>query len=297
MTRLRSLLAAISPAGLAIPLVLAALLGWQSIANITAELDQARLCAVDWQMAIEALEGGATDYQGRCLSVGGGIDGEVPEDFYTQRDLAWQDFAAAAERLQEDPWGKVAGTVGGMPLIFLALFGGGLIGGAPMASATAAWGLSNGWTRPVWARSVLALTALAVLLAYIVSMTVGVAYMSVRMQSAEVVMGWQFPGGEAFAPLAGLLFYGVVGVFAGILTGRGEIGGMLAVAFSIADFVASAQFGQSPVFPSTWHQSLIGQEAGGLSMPTAALIASLAAVGLGAVVYRYMTRRRDVPDR
>lgn len=298
MTRMRSLVASISPAGLMIPLALTALLGWQAISGITMGLDQAKLCADDWQTAIEAMEGGATEFNGRCLSVGGlGPDGEVPEDFYVQRDLAFADLAAAAERLKADPWGNIAGNVGGLPLIFLALFGGAMAAGSPMASAVTAWGLSNGWTRPVWARSVMGLTVGAVLVAYVLAVAGGVAYLATRMQAAEVALGWQIPGGSAFAPLAGILFYASVGVLAGAITGRGEIGGMLAVVLSIADFIASAQFGQPPFLPSTWHQSLVGNGVDLMSMPVAALVASSAAVLLGILAYRYMTGHRDVPDR
>lgn len=297
MIRMRSVLAAVSPASLMIPIALALLLGWQSIGGLTSELDQAHMCAIDWQQAIEALEGGAREYQGRCVGLSIGEVGDIPQDFYDQVDLAWQDYANAAERLLEDPWGHAAGHMGGMALLFLALFMGALITGSPLGSAITAWGLSNGWTRPFWARSSLALASLVVVVAYVIAMAAAMLDISIGLRAADVSASIPLPNGAAFAPLAGLLFYSVVGVLAGLITGRGEIGGMTAVLFAIADFVASARFNQFPAFPSTWHQALLGQDVESMSMPVAAVVASIAAVALAAGAYWFMTRRRDVPDR
>jgi hypothetical protein len=297
VTRLRSLAAAVSPAGLVIPIVLMALLSAQSVSGMTRELDQAACLASDWRRAIEAFEGGAIDFRGACMSASIGTGGDIPEDFYQQIELADRDFEAAAERLTADPWRKAANHVGGAPVILFALFAGAMISGSPMGSGVAAWGLSNGWTRGSWSRSTLALTGIATGVAYALVLIVAVVTTYLKWQGAGVDASFPMPGLGTLAPLPGLVYFGMVGVMAGLITGRGEIGGMTAVVVAITDFLGSSRFRLSPFFPTSWHQTALETTPSPLSISQALGLMSAAAVVLAAVVYWYMTRRRDIPDR
>ncbi len=298
MTRLRGVGSAVSPAGLLVPIVLAGLLSWQAMSGITGEFDQARRCAIDWQRAIEALEGGATDYNGACigLSIGDG-QGGIPDDFYRERERAWADYNAAAERLTANPWRRAANHMGGGALVFLALFSGAMVAGSPLGSAVAAWGLSNGWTRPSWARSTLILVSVGVVTAFMLATGIAVVVTHLKATGAGVAGSFPLPGLDVLTPIPALLFYGLVGTVAGLVTGRGEIGGMTAVVVALGDFMAASRFGLAPVFPSSWHQTALGAEISPLTEAQAVLAASAAVVLVTGFVYWYMTRRRDVPDR
>lgn len=297
MTRLRSLASAVSPAGLIIPVVLAALLALQSTSGITREFDQARCAAIDWARAIEAFESGMIEYRGDCISASIGTSGEIPEDFYTQRELAAQDLEAAAERLTDNPWRTAANHVGGAPVIFFALFVGAMVSGSPMGSAVAAWGLSNGWTRAVWARSAVALTVVGTVAAYVVVLTAAVAQTYAKATGAGLEWSFPAPRVDVLVPVPGLLYFGMVGVIAGLLLGRGEIGGMSAVVFALADFMGSSRFRLSPFFPTSWHQTALGATPSPITVAQAIWLATAATVLLAVLAYWYMTRRRDVPDR
>jgi hypothetical protein len=297
VTRLRSLAAAVAPAGLVIPIVLMVLLSAQSVSGMTRELDQAACLASDWRRAIEAFEGGVIDFRGNCMSASIGTSGEIPEEFYQQVELADRDFDAAAERLTEDPWRKAANHVGGAPVILFALFVGAMIAGSPMGSGVAAWSLSNGWTRGSWSRSTLALTAIATGVAYALVLVVAVVTTYAKWRGAGVDTSLAMPGLGALAPLPGLIYFGMIGVMAGLITGRGEIGGMTAVVIAITDFMGSSRFRLSPFFPTSWHQTALETTPSPLTIPQALGLMVAAAVVLAAVVYWYMTRRRDVPDR
>jgi hypothetical protein len=297
VTRLRSLAAAVAPAGLVIPIVLMVLLSAQSVSGMTRELDQAACLASDWRRAIEAFEGGVIDFRGNCMSASIGTSGEIPEEFYQQVELADRDFDAAAERLTEDPWRKAANHVGGAPVILFALFVGAMIAGSPMGSGVAAWSLSNGWTRGSWSRSTLALTAIATGVAYALVLVVAVVTTYAKWRGAGVDASLAMPGLGALAPLPGLIYFGMIGVMAGLITGRGEIGGMTAVVIAITDFMGSSRFRLSPFFPTSWHQTALETTPSPLTIPQALGLMVAAAVVLAAVVYWYMTRRRDVPDR
>ncbi len=297
MTRMRALGSAVSPAGLLVPIVLAALLSWQAMSTITWDFDQARRCSIDWQRAIEALEGGATDYAGDCvgLSIGPG-QGEIPDDFYEERDRAKEAYLTEAERLTTNQWRTAANHMGGPGLVFFALFGGAIVAGSPLGSAVAAWSISNSWTRPTWARSVLTLVAVAIITAFLLATVVAVALTHFKVVGAGIDSSFPVPGIDLVAPLPSLLFYGLVGIASGLITGRGEIGGMMAVIVAVADFMAASRLGLFPGFPSSWHQTILGAEVSPITEPQAAVAAGAAVVLLGGFAYWYMTRR-DLPDR
>lgn len=297
MTRLRGLFAAISPGGLIIPVVLGALLITQSMTGMTQEFDQARCSLEDWTAAIEAFEGGAADYQGRCVSIGIGIPGEIPDDMRQQVVQAQADYEAAAERLADDPWKRAANSVGGAAMVFFALFVGAMAAGSPMGSAIAAWALSNGWNRRSWARATLTTTSLATLGAYLLALVIATVFIYTKITGVGLDIGFPAPSVAALTPIPGLLYFGMVGVVVGLAMGRGEIAGMTAVVVAIADFMGSARFELSPFFPTTWHQTALGATPSTITVPVAVTLAGAAAVVLAALAYWYVTKRRDVPDR
>ncbi len=297
MTTIRGLFNAISPSGLIVPIVLSALLIAQSMSGMTREVDQARCVIDDWNVAIEFFEGGGVNYDGRCVSASVGMPGD---------DLSWVrealaqaelDYQAAVDRLTEDPWKRAANSVGGAALVFFALFTGGMSTGSPMGSAVAAWGLSNGWTRRSWAGSTLTFTSLATLGAYLLWLLIAVGIIYMRISGAGVDAGLATPTLAALNPIPGLLYFGMLGVMVGVLVGRGEIAGMIAVVVAIADFTLSARFGMSPFFPTSWHQTALGATPSPISIPAAVSLAGAAAVVMAALAYWFMTSRRDVPDR
>lgn len=297
MRDIRALLSAISPAGLMIPVLLSALLLAQSMSGMTAEVDQARCLVDDWGAALETFESGRTTFTGRCLGASIGAPGEDLGWVREQLEQVESDYEAAVDRLTEDPWKRAANYIGGTALVFFALWVGGMASGSPMGSAVAAWGLSNSWTRRSWARSTLTLTALASLGAYLLALVVAMVVIYTKISGAGIDAGLPAPGLSALNPIPGLLYFGMLGVLAGLITGRGEIAGMTAVVVAIADFMGSARFELAPFFPTSWHQTALGATPSPISIPTALGLAGAAAVGLAWLAYWLMTRRRDIPDR
>lgn len=297
MTSIRGLFNAISPSGLLVPIVLSALLIAQSMSGMTHEVDQARCLVDDWNEAIEFFEGGGVNYNGRCVSTSIGIPGEDISWVREALAQAESDYEAAVNRLTGDPWKKAANSVGGAALAFFALFTGGMATGSPMGSAVAAWGLSNGWTRRSWAGSSLTFTSLATLGAYLLGLLIAVGVIYMKIKGAGIDAGLAAPTLAALNPVPGLLYFGMLGVMVGVVVGRGEIAGMMAVVIAIADFTLSARFGLSPFFPTSWHQTALGATPSSLSIPAALALAGAAAVVMAALAYWFMTSRRDVPDR
>lgn len=133
--------------------------------------------------------------------------------------------------------------------------------------------------------------------AFVIATGAAVLITHLKVSAAGVSVGYPAPGVGFLAPVPRLIFYGMVGVAAGLLTGRGEIGGMAAVVFTVADFMGASFFGLSPFFPSSWHQTVLGAEVSPMSEVQAVVAAGAAALALTTFGYWYMIRRRDVPDR
>lgn len=297
MRNLRGIFNSMSPAGLLIPLVLSALLIAQGTSLMTREIDAAKCGLDDWRAALEAFENGAVDFQGRCVGASIGAPGQDFSWVDEQIQAAEVAYDAAVASVLADPWKLAADSVGGIALVFFALFVGGMASGSPLGSVVAAWGLSNGWTRRAWARSTLTLTTFATLAAYVVALLAVMALLYARLSSLGIDFGLAAPSLEALHPIPGLLYFGMLGVLSGMIVGRGEMGGLVAVVVAIADFMLSARFGVSQWFPTTWHQTAVGTATVPMSLPLAMGLAAGAAVVLALVGYLFFTRRRDVPDR
>jgi hypothetical protein len=299
MRNVRALLTAVAPGSLVTALVITALLLLMGLGNVTAEAENARCRADDWAQAIEHIENGATDYQGRCMgiSTGGPVPEDLLEDFRAEADLARREFEEAAGALAAGQWKRAADATASFPLVFFALFMGGVITGSPMGSAVAAWSLSNGWTRRAWIRNSLVLAVLATLALYLLATVAGVVIIQSFLGGAGIEAGFPMPGIEALRPLPGLLYFTMLGALAGLVLGRGELAGMVAVAVTLGDFALSARYPEFPLLPTRWHQTALGLDTGAIGPGLAVALAGTMALLLASLGRWYFLARRDVPDR
>ena len=298
MIRPRAISAAVTTGFLLLAMVISALFAFQVASGAIYPLSEAHRCALDWEEGIAAVEAGATEYQGVCVSFGGVLSEEgVPPDFYDQLAEYRRRVAAELEELTGDVWRSAGNRMGGFPLVFFSLLVGAYLAGSTLASGTAAWSLSNGWTRQTWIGSLVALTLILIAAAYLVFTGVFIAGVLLQVNGLGLTASLDLPGPSYLIPLPGLLFYGLVGIGAGLLTGRDGVGMMIAFIFAITDFVVANTLELLPAVPSSFHQAAVGGEMARVSGTTGALTLMGAAVVLAVGLHFYFVRRRDVPDR
>jgi hypothetical protein len=300
MPRLRALSSAVSPGFLFLALVITVLFGVQVSSGAMFGLSNAQTCAVDMERGIAAAERGETEYHGTCTSF---VipPGEAAPEFLEDLDRQLREFRERVDReletLTGDIWTAAGDRMGGFPLVFFSLLTGAFLSGSTLASGTAAWSLSNGWSRAVWIRSVLGLALVGIVLAYLAFTALFVGAIILQVNGLGLTAGLTSPGLAYLAPLPGLLFYGLVGITAGLLTGKGEIGMMIAFVFAIADFVVAGYLELLPVLPSSFHQASVSSEMARVGREVGALVLAGAAVVLAVALHFYFVGKKDVPDR
>lgn len=297
MIRPRALSAAVSPGFLLLAVVVTVLFGLQAFSGAMFPLTNAHGCAVDWETGIAAAESGATEYNGSCVSFGIPPGEGVPQDFYDQLAEYQRRADDQLQALTGDMWRTAGERMGGFPLVVFSLLVGAYLAGSTLASGTAAWSLSNGWSRPVWIRSLIGLTLIEIAAAYLVFTAVFVVGVIVQVNGLGLTASLDSPGWSYLTPLPGLLFYGLIGTGAGLLSGRGDLGVMIAFIFAVADFVVAGYLELLPVIPSSFHQAAVGGEIARVSETTGAVTLVGAAMVLAVGVHYYFRRRKDVPDR
>ncbi len=297
MLRTRSLFAAVSPGFLVLALVITALLGLEVLSAAMSGISSPHDCALDMDRAIAAAERGEDEYNGTCFSYVLPPDLEVPEDFYQQRDEYQRRVDEQLQILTGDIWKSAGDRMGGFPLVLFSLIIGAYVAGSILASGTAAWSLSNGWTRTAWVRSLLNLTVLLVVSAYLLLTALFVIAVLVQVNGMGLTASLTAPGLSYLLPLPGLAFYALVGTGAGLLAGKGELGVMIAFVIAITDFVVAGYLDLLPVNPSSFHQAAVGSDMARISGATGALALAGAAAALALALHWYFAHRKDVPDR
>jgi len=261
-------------------------------------LESAHRCMVDWDSAISARESGASDYAGPCAQFGGfGAPDGVPEDFERIRSDWERKMGEEYSAISRDLWGTSGRSLGGLPLVLFALLTGSLITGTMMGSGTTAWSLANGWSRPTWIWSLLALVT-AVILAVYLLLTIGFGLgVLLRIESIGLHATVDLPDLGVLAPIPGLLFYGLVGVGSGLIAARGEAAALGALTVAVGEYAVSQAVARVPFLPSSLHQVSLGTSESSLSTWIASLGLLGATALLGVALFGYFVAHRDVPDR
>ncbi|MDF1598016.1 MAG: hypothetical protein P1T08_18235 [Acidimicrobiia bacterium] len=220
----------------------------------------------------------------------------MPDDF-TRIQSDWERRANEEFTiLTTDLWATAGKSLGGLPLILFAVISGSLIAGSMMGSGVTAWSLSNGWSRALWIRSILLLNVILTVAAYIILTSGFVLATVIRIAQLGLHTTPGGPGWSAFTPLPGLLFYSLIGLAAGLLTGKGESAVLGALAFITGEYVLSSAMGGLPVFPASLHQvTLDNSEV--VTGRIAFIVLLLISLLLATLIWVYFTSSRDVPDR
>lgn len=296
--RIRAFLAGAPTRVLLLVTLLSVVLSLSSALSAVEPFASAQECADDWNAAIAAREAGAAGYSGPCANFGGfGPADPVPEDF---RQIAeeWRVKARAElASLTTDPWGLAGRHLAGLPLVLYSLLVGALMTGIMLGSGTAAWAVSNGWTRPIWILSAIASTMAVVVSAYLV-LSVGFVwyvYGVIRTMGSDLSPG--LPGSSLALPLAGLGFYAMAGIGAGLLARRGETAAVAVIAIAGAELVLSRILGPASILPSALLQVANGTNQTLIDPLVAAAGLAAAAVSLAAILYLAFVDRLDLPDR
>lgn len=277
--------------------VLVTVLSVGSFNTATQPVLESYQCSQDWAAAIAAREAGAAEYSGPCTSFGGfGPTDEIPADFYSTLAEWQRRFEIDVAIVRGSVWEMARKEMGGLPLILGALMIGALVTGSTLGSGMAAWTTSNGWSRRQWALANVGFTTVVTIVGYLVLGLLFTIAVGTRLQALGTSPWPGLPHAGFFAPLGGLLFYGLLGVAVGTITRRADAGVLAALLVAVGEYVIQGAFGGAPFFPSTLHQIALGNSGAGPSVGAALAGLLGAAVALGALSFSLLLRR-DLPDR
>lgn len=272
------------------------LLSWLVLANILQPLTHGNECATDWEAAIAAAQSGQTEYQGRCLSIGG-LDQQDLSHLQEQLEAQRSIVDTEAQRFTEDLWTTVGGYLGGFPSIVFATLIGAFVVGSSLSSGLTAWSISNGWRRPSWIRAAVGSTMTLAAIGYLIVTLAGGLIIYFRVRGMSLASDIPAPALEVLAPIPGLFFYGLVAAGIALTIGKGEMAMLFSIVFLTLDFISSAQVGRAPYFPSSFQSAALGAPEAKLGVWTGATsMFGLAAI-VAIVVCWVFIRRKDLPDR
>src|SRR5690606_26101082 len=120
------------------------------------------------------------------------------------------------DELSDDPWHGSANGVWGSVMVGALLFGA-IAAGSMMESGTAAWALSNGWSRRSWVRVFLLTTVVWVVVVYLIAVPAHWVGTRWWLGSFGISVPASMPGWAVIAPIPGLLFYAMLATTLGLL--------------------------------------------------------------------------------
>ena len=221
-----------------------------------APLEAAITCQEDWEAIIATIEGGGGSYEGACAfynspDVSTTVPGPVREELRrTEAEVQtlatyWTGSATAR---------RVAAVAGGLPLITTVVVLGAVTMAAEVKAGTAAWLLSNGWTRrryllEKWVSLALA-SAVALMLAIALEAALIARDVDGRAGLEASAWGWDLIRVGASAWL-GAMVYAALGMLIGITLGSPDAAILLSALVIGVDALVLSPLAGSVVSPAS----------------------------------------------
>ncbi len=221
-----------------------------------APLKAAITCQEDWEAIVATIETGGTSYEGTCAFYGNPEgSAEVPPPIREELGRAETEVQALAGAWTGTQTASTAVAVaGGLPLVVVMVVFGVVTVASEVKAGTAAWMLSNGWTRRRYLveKWISLAVASAVVLLFAVALE---AVLIVRDVDGRVGLeaspwGWGMVGAGAVAML-GAWIYASVGMLIGLGLGSPDSGILVSALVVGVDALAVAPMTGSVLSPAS----------------------------------------------